>query len=727
MKRRKSLAKYGIYPQRFLPAVQPQEVPKDADLDHPSLYFNHELSWLDFNWRVFYQALDTRWPLLERVRFLAITANNLDEFVQKRVGGLKRQEAAGVHSLSPDGRRPTEQLDMLRRAIQRMHHVMTETWERDLKLALRDEANIVICDYADLTKTERKKAEAYFNDYIYPVLTPLAVDPGHPFPFISNLSLSLAIVMHHPARNTLHFARVKVPDIHGRWYRINSGKKLKLLPIEQLIESHIDKLFYGMKIDSVYAFRITRNADIRRDEEEAEDLLEMISEELRERRFAPVVRLEMAKDMPLATRQLLLREMELHEDDIYETDGMLDLSSCFEIANLDYPQFRYERWEPVVPKIFVQSDPAKEMEDIFSLIRKRDILIHHPYESFTATTQRFIEEAANDPHVIAIKQTLYRTSKGSPIVKALIRAAERGKQVAVLVEVTARFDEATNIEFGQMLETAGVHVTYGLVGLKTHCKITLVIREEEQGPRAYCHIGTGNYHAQTTRVYTDYGLFTCDPAFGADAINLFHYLTGHAPDQHYNTFLVAPRNMRQTFVDLINQEILQQQKTGTSRIVAKMNAIDDVLMIRELYRASQAGVKIDLIIRGHSRLRPGVPGFSENIRLVSHIGRFLEHDRVYYFHNNGEPIVLLGSADWRRRNLTDRVEAIVPILDRKLKNRLIKNLEVALQDNRLAWDLAVDGSYTQRHQAEGEPEKNLHDAMMSNSLKRTQGEVPWDL
>ncbi|MBN1540815.1 polyphosphate kinase 1 [candidate division KSB1 bacterium] len=728
MKRRKSLAKYGIYPQSYKPAVEPQPVPKDADLDHPSLYFNNELSWLDFNWRVFYQALDTRWPLLERVRFIAITANNLDEFVQKRVGGLKRQEAAGVYSLSPDGRRPTQQLDILRTAIRRMHSAMTEIWERDLRLCLRDEARIVVCDYSDLNKTERKKADIYFDEHIYPILTPLAVDPGHPFPFISNLSLSLAIVMRHPSRDTHHFARVKVPDIHGRWYRIRSGSKLKLLPLEQLVENNIEKLFYGMKIESVHVFRITRNADVRRDEEEAEDLLAMISEELRERRFASVVRLEVEKSMPDSTRQLLLRELDLPEADIYETDGLLDLSDCFEIANLDYPELLFEPWEPVVPKIFVQGESVKESEDIFSLIRKRDILVHHPYESFTATTQRFIEEAAADPRVLAIKQTLYRTSKGSPIVKALIRAAERGKQVAVLVEVTARFDEATNIEFGQMLETAGVHVTYGLVGLKTHCKVTLVIREEEDGPRAYCHIGTGNYHAQTTRIYSDYGLFTCAPEFGYDLINLFHYLTGHAPEQHYRNFLVAPKNMRQIFIDLIDREIEHHKKSGKGRILAKMNALDDVRMIRELYRASQAGVKIDLIIRGHSRLRPGLAGFSENIKVISIIGRFLEHDRLFCFHNNGEPMVLMGSADWRRRNLTDRVEAIVPIHDRKLCNRLIKTMEYALKDNRLAWDLDSDGTYRQRHPAEGEAERTFHTFLMQKSIKQAQeGDVPWDI
>jgi polyphosphate kinase len=707
--------------------VVPQKVPETADLSHPSLYFNIELGWLDFNWRVLHQALDDRTPLLEQVRFVAITANNLDEFVQKRVGGLKRQEAAGVYGLSADGRKPTQQLRMLRKVILRMHRGMTRTWEKKLKPMLRDEG-IVICDYRTLIKSEREQVNDYFEEHIYPILTPLAVDPGHPFPFISNLSLSLAITMRHPSRKTTHFARVKVPNSHGRWIRIKSGDRVKFIPLEQIIADHARKLFTGMEIESVHAFRITRNADVRRDEEEAEDLLAMISEELRERRFAPVVRLEVDKSMPMETRQLLMRELELGESDVYETDGMLNLSDCFELSDIDAPHLKFTPWEPAIPKAFMMPDTTKDSIDIFSIIRKGDVLVHHPYDSFTATTQRFVEEAALDPKVIAIKQTLYRTSKGSPIVKALMKAAESGKQVAVLVEVTARFDEEKNMEFGHMLENAGVHVTYGLLGLKTHCKVTLVIREEEDHPRTYCHVGTGNYHAKTTRLYTDFGYLTCNPEIGKDIINLFHYLTGHAPDQHYNQFLIAPKNMRTRFNDLIDREIRMEKENGNGRVIAKMNALDDVRMIKKLYEASREGVQIDLIVRGHSRLRPGLPGISENIRLISIIGRFLEHDRIFYFHNNGEPEVFIGSADWRRRNLTDRVEAIAPITEKKLKNRLVKTLETALKDNRLAWDLHSDGRYVQRVPDSDSAVYNFHEILMKRASKQSSdAEQPWDL
>jgi polyphosphate kinase len=703
----------------FIPSVEPQEVPKDADLNHPSLYFNHELSWMDFNWRVFCQALDPRTPVLERVRFIAITANNLDEFIQKRVGGLKRQQAAGVTKLSPDGRTPTEQLVLVRDTALRMMNMMTRVWEKELVPVLNNEVQLEICQYDDLTAREKANANKYFHEHIYPILTPLAVDPGHPFPLISNLSLSLAIEMKHPLEESTHFARVKVPASHGRFYFLEKGKNYRLLPIEQIIMNNIQELFKGMEIESIYPFRITRNADVRRDEEEAEDLLGMISEELRERRFAPVVRLEVVKEMSDNVLNLLIRELDLEEDDIYKVDGLLDLSDCFEIADLNIPSFTYKPWEPVIAKPFVQTGESKENQDIFFIIRRGDELVYHPYDSFTATVQRFVEEAASDPKVIAIKQTLYRTSKGSPIVKALMKAAESGKQVAVLVEVKARFDEAKNIEFGQMLENAGVHVTYGLVGLKTHCKVTLVVREEADGPHAYCHIGTGNYHAQTARLYTDIGLFSCNKEFGEDLVNLFHYLTGHAPDQSYKHFIVAPTYMRNKFYELIEKEIESHKKYNNGRIICKMNALDDVGMIKWLYLASQAGVKIDLIIRGHTRMRPGLANYSENIRIISIIGRFLEHDRIFYFHNNDNPMVFIGSADWRRRNLNDRVEAIIPILQPRLRNRLIYVLEQALIDNRLAWDLHSDGRYTLRIPQPKERKKSFHKILMKRAMRRT--------
>ncbi|MCA9970806.1 MAG: polyphosphate kinase 1 [Anaerolineales bacterium] len=704
-------------------AVTPQPVPADASLKHPALYFNQELGWLDFNWRVLHLALDDRTPLLERVKFVAITASNLDEFVQKRVGGLKRQEAAGVRELSPDGRSPTAQLQLLTAAMSEMHRTMTAAWEQALKPALLQEADILICRYDELTDGQRTALQHTFRTQIYPILTPLAVDPGHPFPFISNLSLSLAVIMRHPLRDTIHFARIKVPTSLGRWIPVPPVHDspapyapAAYLPIEALIAAHVGDLFKGMEIISVHAFRITRNADVRRDEEEAEDLLSMISDELRERRFAPVVRLEVAGDMPPYDRQLLLRDLGISPADVVEVDGLLDLTACFYIAGLNYPALKDPPWEPVIPRRLQQEGATKDTQNIFAIIRQGDLLVHHPYESFAATVQRLVEEAALDDRVLAIKQTLYRTSDESPIVKALMQAAERGKQVAVLVEVKARFDEANNIEWSQMLQDAGVHVAYGLVGLKTHTKATLIVRKEQDGLKTYCHIGTGNYHPKTARLYTDLGLLTCRPELGQDLVNLFHYLTGYAPDQQYGQVLVAPRDMRRIFYELIDGEMAHQAQHGNGRIIAKMNALDDVKVIRRLYEASQAGVQIDLIIRGHSRLRPGLPGFSDNIRIISILGRFLEHDRIFYFHNNGQPKTFIGSADWRGRNLNDRVELVTPIEEPALQQRLIQLLEMAMSDNRLAWELQADGRYTLRRPADGK-ERNFHDMLMKQARK----------
>ncbi len=713
----------GLLPR----AVWPQPVEAGSKVKHPGLYFNQELSWIDFNWRVLYLAMDERTPLLERVRFVAITASNLDEFIQKRVGGLKRQEAAGVRKLSPDGRTPSQQLALILSNAREMHQIMTEMWEKELKPVMRAEAGIDICSYDELSQEQKSRLGDYFQNQIYPILTPLTVDPGHPFPFISNLSLSLAIILRHPYRNTLHFARLKVPKSLGRWIPLNNVENQTtgtirscFLPMEQLIAHHLGQLFQGMEVVSVHPFRITRNADLRRDEEEAEDLIAMISEELRERRFAPVVRLEVAKEMPDYDRRLLMRELGLKSDDLYEVDGLLDLTDCHSIADLPLPQFKYQPWEAVVPNRLVHEGETKDTQDIFAIIRQGDLLVHHPYDSFNASVQRLLEEAALDKRVVAIKQTLYRTSDKSPIVRALMQAAERGKQVAVLVEVKARFDEANNIEWARRLEDAGVHVAYGLVGLKTHTKATLIVREEQGGIRCYCHIGTGNYHPKTARLYTDLGLLTCRPELSRDIVNLFHYLTGYAPDQRYDKVMVAPRDMRKTFYQLIRREIANQKEHGNGRIVAKMNALDDVGIIRQLYRASQVGVQIDLIIRGHSRLRPGLAGFSDNIRIISILGRFLEHDRIYYFHNNGDPQVYIGSADWRNRNLSDRVELIAPIEEPALRDRTIGILEDALSDNRLAWELDAEGYYRLRHPEEGDSECDFHELLMKEARKRAK-------
>lgn len=707
-------------------ATSPRPVPKGAPLDHPHLFFNRELSWLDFNWRVLYQAIDDRTPLLERVRFLSITSSNLDEFFRKRVGGLKRQAAAGVRALSPDGRSAQEQLALIRAAVLPMYQTMNKLWEETLKPGLASHAGIHIVDYPSLTTAQRKRLHEHFQSNIFPILTPLAVDQGHPFPFISNLSLSLAVMLRHPTRGTEHFARLKVPTSRGRWVPLE--EPFHYVPLEDVIANNLHELFRGMEVEHVHAFQITRNADIRRDEEEADDLTELISDELRERRFAPVVRLEVQRSTPDKIRRLLMRELSLGPDDVYNSDGLIDHSDTAFFAQLDFPDLKFEPWEPTIPPRMFFEGETKDEPDIFSVIRNGDVLVHHPYESFRASVQRFVEEAADDPNVLAIKQTLYRTSEESPIVEALIRAAERGKQVAVLVEVKARFDEESNIEWGQMLEKSGVHVTYGLVGLKTHSKVTLVIREEEGGLRAYCHIGTGNYNPTTARLYTDLGLFTCSASIGVDAINLFHYLTGYAPEQHYRRLIVAPRDMRKAFIRLLHREIEHQKEHGNGRIIAKMNAIDDVEMIGELYKASQTGVKIDLIVRGHCRLRPGLRHYSENIRVISVIGRFLEHSRIYYFNNAGRPLVYIGSADWQRRNLDDRIEVAVPLEDSEIKQQVIRSLQVCLSDNRLAWDLHAEGHFVQRRRAEGEEEVGFQAELMKRARQRlTEKDAPWDI
>jgi polyphosphate kinase len=710
-------------------AVVPMPVPEGAELDHPSLYFNRELSWLDFNWRVLAQARDARVPLLERVRFVAITCGNLDEFFQKRVGGLKQQEAAGVLTLSRDGRAPAEQLQLIRGAAGLMHQVLTETWEKELRPLLRREAEVVVSDWSELRAGQRAALGRWFREQVYPVLTPLAVDPGHPFPFISNLSLSLAVLMRHAARGTVHFARIKIPTGTGRWVRVDGGfARHHFVPVEQVIQANVGELFAGMEVLSVHAFRITRSAVTGRDEEGAEDLLEVISEELRERRFAPVVRLEVDRAMPPEVRELLVRELELAAEDTYETEGLIAPADLADLADLDVPEHRYAAWEPVVPEPFQHEGETEDERNVFAIIARGDVLLHHPYDSFSASVQRLVEEAADDPAVLAIKQTLYRTGANSPIVKALLRAAERGKQVAVLVEVSARFDEANNLQWAEVLEDVGVHVTYGLVGLKTHAKVTLIVRYEDGRPRCYCHIGTGNYHARTARIYSDLGVMTCDHALGMDLVNLFHFLTGYAPDQQYARLVVAPRDMRRVFDECIRREVAIQQGGGRGRIVAKLNALDDDATIQELYRASQAGVSIDLVVRGHCRLRPGLPGYSENIHVRSIVGRFLEHDRVYCFGNAGEPEIFLGSADWRRRNLAERVEAMAPVTDPALRGRLTHVLDVALADNRLAWELAPDGQYVQRHPAPGEDEVDFQETMMREALERSRrGGRPWEI
>ncbi|MEZ4866643.1 MAG: polyphosphate kinase 1 [Caldilineaceae bacterium] len=700
----------GVQPHKSAPVIQPREHAYTPALDLTSLsldelsasdqLYNRELVWLNFNWRVLHEAIDARTPLLERLRFIAITSSNLDEFFRKRVGGLKRQQAAGIANLTLQGWSPDVQLQYIAKAVRPMLEAQSQCLYEDILPQLA-EHNVRILDYQALNQTQKQKLQQYYEREVYPILTPLAVDPGHPFPFISNLSLSLGVFLYDQTTDETHFVRVKVPTNRPRWVPLDTP--YYFVPLEQVMIANLPTLFHGMEILAAHPFRVTRNADVERNEEEAEDLLDLISEELRERRFAPVVRLECDDTMPENMLALLRSELHLEQNDVYPIRGLLRLDDLFALSDLNLPHLKYEPWIPQVPLRLTGLESRTRPSEIFSVIRQGDLLVHHPYHSFAASTQQFIEAATNDPAVLAIKQTLYRTSANSPIIKALIQAAEQGKQVAVLVEVKARFDEAQNIEWARMLENAGCHVAYGLVGLKTHTKISLVVREEEDGLRAYCHIGTGNYNAKTAGLYTDLGLFTCDQELGADIMDLFNFLTGYSRQTEYRKLLVAPVNMRQCFLELIDREIKIALDGGKGRIVAKMNGLEDPLITRKLYEASQAGVAIDLIVRGNCRIRPGIPGISDNIRVISIIGRFLEHSRLFYFGNNGDPRYFMGSADWMRRNLTSRVEAVTPVEDPRLREQIDHILQLSLKDHRQAWEMLADGRYQRRFLTGAEP------------------------
>ncbi len=686
------------------------------DLAESPAIYNRELSWLDFNWRVLYEALDARNPLLERLKFIAITSSNLDEFFRKRVGGLKRQQAAGVANLTLHGWTPDYQIQLISRHVHAMVQCQTHALLTDILPGLRQEGMRIIA-YDELSAPQQEEMAAFFRREIYPILTPLAVDPGHPFPFISNLSLNLAVEMRDPVSHEIRFARVKAPSNRARWVTVNDS--LDFVPLEQVITHNLAMLFPGMELIATYPFRVTRNADIVRSEEEADDLLAMISEELRERRFAPIVRLEVAESMPDDIRAILMQEMALHQTDVYHHDGPLGMADLFPLADVNLPHLKHEPWMPQTHPAFSGIGGQTRPADIFSIIRKGDVLVHHPYHNFATSTQTFLEAAARDPQALAIKQTLYRTSADSPVGRALIQAAERGKQVAVLVELKARFDEERNIEWARTLEDAGVHVAYGLVGLKTHTKTTLVVREEEDGLQVYAHIGTGNYNPKTAGLYTDLGLLTARPEIGADLMDLFNFLTGYSRQRHYRRLLVAPVNMRDRFVELIDTEAAHALAGRSACIIAKMNGLDDPVIVRALYRASQAGVRIRLIVRGNCRIRPGIPGISENIEVISVIGRFLEHHRIYYFANDGTPLYFIGSADWMSRNLVARVEAIVPVEEPALQEQLQRILTSCLADRRQAWLMQADSLYRRRDEPSGadDPEAD-RPAMTATRIER---------
>ncbi len=665
--------------------------------DPPALpYLNRELSWLEFNGRVLHEARDARNPLLERMRFLAIFAGNLDEFFQVRIAGLRQQIDAGAVKPAPDGQTPAEQLAAARERVLELSSDHSAVFV-ELRAALAADG-VEIVDYVAIPE-HHPVLRQRFLDEIFPVLTPLAVDPGHPFPYISTLSLSIAVGLRDPDTGEQVFARVKVPQILPRLFEVEPDR---FVPIDQVIAANLEHLFTGMEVVDAHLFRVTRNADFTVEEDEADDLLLAIEEELRRRRFGEAVRLEVERTMPAATRNLLLRGLGLETSDLYEVAGMLDLTALFRIADLDRSDLRAKPWIPVTPPRLIPPD-EDEPADVFAAIRAGDILVHHPYESFTASVERFITQAADDPDVLTIKQTLYRTSGESPIVQSLIRAAERGKQVVVLVEIKARFDEEANIIWARKLERAGAHVVYGLVGLKTHSKTSLVVRREGSGLRRYVHIGTGNYNAKTARLYTDLGLLTVRPEVGADVTELFNVLTGLSRQRTFRRLLVAPHSLRSGFLELVEREIAHTGAGRPARIVLKLNAIVDTPVIEALYHASQAGVDIDLIVRGACSLQPGVPGVSERIRVRSIIGEFLEHSRIWGFENGGDGEWYIGSADLMDRNLDRRVEAVVPVEDGEARARIAEIVELMLADDRRSWQLQPDASWVRTEVLNGRP------------------------
>jgi polyphosphate kinase len=654
---------------------------------------NRELSWLDFNARVLALAETDGVPLLERVKFLAIFSQNLDEFFQVRVAGLKDQVAAGIVATTPDGRTPAQQLLEVRERVDELIHWMEAIFLEQVTPALSGEG-IIFSSYGELDEDDVKWLDEVFDDRIFPVLTPLAVDPGHPFPYISHLSLNLAVIVRDPVTGQRRFARVKVPPLLPRFLVLPDGERF--VPLEQVIAAHLEALFPGMEIEDHHSFRVIRNADLTLEEEEADDLLAAVEMELRRRRFRRAVRLELDLDATSEVRDLLQRELDLDDDDVQLHAGPLDLGGLWAVYGLDRPDLKDPVYLPVTPPDIARD--GEDRVDIFTVLRERDVLVHHPYDSFATTVEEFVRQASIDPRVLAIKLSLYRTSGDSPIVRSLIRAAERGKQVAALVELKARGDEQANIEFARALEEAGVHVVYGLVGLKTHAKTALVVRDEPEGIRRYAHIGTGNYNSKTAKLYEDLGLLTADEDLGADLTQLFNYLTGYGRNVRYEKLLVAPHSLRQRVRALIDDEAAAERaRPGTGRIRAKMNSLVDPDMIEALYEASAAGVHIDLIIRGICCLRPGVKGLSETIKVRSIVGRYLEHSRIFEFANgagSGLPAYYIGSADWMPRNLDRRVEAMVEVDDHNLQNRLRQVLEVNLTDDVLAWTLGPDGTWS---------------------------------
>ena len=689
----------------------------------PDRYINRELSWIAFNQRVLAQALDQRTPLLAQAKFSAIFSNNLDEFFMVRVASLKSQVEAGITTPSEDGKTPLEQLLTIRERLIPLLQQQQDHYRKQLRKQLLDH-NVQLLDYSQLNKQQQQWVSDTFRHSVFPVLTPLAVDPAHPFPFVSNLSLNVAAVIHDPESGQRQFARVKVPQKNlPRFVSIptelseSDPKPIHTaVPLEQVIAFNLDLLFPGMSVQGHYFFRVTRDADLELRDLEADDLMLALEQGLRKRRMGgEVVRLEVPNDMPEDVVEMLMNGLAVEEEDLYRIDGPLGLDDLFGLMALPLPKLKDKQHSGQTPAVLARTQQhlidegaikPEEFENIFSVMRQQDILLHHPYDLFSTTVEEFINQAADDPQVMGIKMTLYRTSKDSPIIAALIRAAENGKQVMALVELKARFDEDNNIQWARQLERSGVHVVYGVLGLKTHTKIVLVVRKEQEKLRSYVHIGTGNYNSKTSKLYTDLGLLSTRPELGQDLVELFNYLTGFSKQQSFRRLLVAPVTLRKGMESLIRREIEHAREGREGHIRAKMNSLVDPDIIALLYEAAAANVRVELIIRGMCSLYPGREGLSESISVVSIIGQFLEHSRIFWFGNGGSPEVYIGSADWMSRNLDRRVEAVTPVEDPNLRGRLERLLELYLKDNRGAWDMQSDGSFIQRQPEDGEDVRN---------------------
>jgi len=693
--------------------VEQRPAAEEIDLEDPGLYFNRELSWLEFNARVLELAEDESVPLLERLRFTGIASNNLDEFFMVRVAGLHDQIDAGIETPLQDGRTPLQTIAEIRRVVREHTARQGRCLEHELRPALA-EHGIRIVGIGDVSSSEGERLDERFRRQIFPVLTPLAVGLGRPFPYISNLSLSLGVLVHDPVTRTQAFARVKVPtEMLPRFVPLGDGRTF--VALEELIAKHLDQLFPGMEIVDCDMFRVTRDADFTVSDE-ADDLLRAVEDELRRRRFGEVVRVEVGAGMNRNMRAQLERSLEVDPEDVFEIAGLMDLNDLSEIVRVSgFAELRDRPWTPVTqPRLQAQS---AEEPDVMAAMREGDVLVHHPYDSFATSVERLVEEAVSDPNVLAIKQTVYRTSDDSPLVPALIRAAERGKQAVCLVELKARFDERANIKWGRALEEAGVHVVYGLPSLKTHAKCILIVRREGDGVRHYVHVGTGNYHPKTARLYTDFGLLTCDERIGADVADMFNFLTGFARPRRYRQVLIAPAHMRDAIVEEIERTVTAHQEGRRARIVMKMNALVDKRCIRALYRASQAGVPVELNVRGICCLRPGVPGVSDNIRVTSIVGHFLEHSRIYAFERDEECRVYIGSADLMPRNLDTRVELLAPVRAEELRADVLDTLERCLADDSNAWELGEDGEWTRRT-PEGPEPRNAQRELMEGHTAR---------